>query len=103
MGKSLFSFGRKTNPGIINRCYHFPSKIKLDQQFLKAHDREIPLPSGMSVIVNIKVPENRAVMSLITELVRKQSRESQTGPLIKHVDGKYSTFFYLIRRVFILM
>jgi HlyD family secretion protein len=66
VGKSLFSFGRETNPGIINRCYHFPSKIQLDQQCLKVHYREIPLQLGISVIINIKVRENRAVLSLIT-------------------------------------
>jgi HlyD family secretion protein len=55
-------------PDEINRFYRFPVKVKLDQQYLKIKDREIPLQSGMSVSVNIKVRENRTVLSLFTEL-----------------------------------
>jgi len=49
--------------------YRFPAKIKLDEQVLVINDgdREIPLQSGMSVSVNIKIREDRTVLGLITE------------------------------------
>jgi len=43
-----------------------------DHQYLKTTEREIPLQSGMSVTANIKVRENRTVLSLITELFNKK-------------------------------
>lgn len=59
-------------PDEIHRFYRFYAKIKLDQQFLRTHDREITLQSGMSVTVNIKVRESRTAISLMTELFRKK-------------------------------
>lgn len=59
-------------PDEIHRLYRFPVKVKLDQQYLKVKDREIPLQSGMSVSVNIKVREDRKVLSLFTELFSKK-------------------------------
>lgn len=59
-------------PDEIHRYYRFPAKIQLDQQYLKTSNREIPLQSGMSVSVNIKVRENRTVLSLLTELFTKK-------------------------------
>ncbi len=59
-------------PDEIHQYYRFPAKVELDQQYLKTADREIPLQSGMSVTANIKVRENRTVLSLITELFNKK-------------------------------
>jgi HlyD family secretion protein len=59
-------------PDETHRYYRFPTKIALDSQVLKVNDREIPLQSGMSVSVNIKVRESRTVMSLFTELFSKK-------------------------------
>ncbi len=59
-------------PDEIHQFYRFPAKVELDQQYLKTADREIPLQSGMSVTANIKVRENRTVLSLITELFNKK-------------------------------
>ncbi|MGK7875051.1 MAG: HlyD family efflux transporter periplasmic adaptor subunit [Xenococcaceae cyanobacterium] len=59
-------------PDEIHRFYRFPAKISLDQQALAINDREIPLQSGMSVSVNIKVREKRTVLSLFTELFTKK-------------------------------
>ena len=59
-------------PDEINRFYRFPAKIELDSQTLKVKDQEIPLQSGMSVSVNIKVREDRTVLSLFTELFTKK-------------------------------
>lgn len=59
-------------PDEIHRVYRFPAKIELDSQVLKADKREIPLQSGMSVSANIKVREDRTVLSLFTELFTKK-------------------------------
>jgi HlyD family secretion protein len=59
-------------PDEIHRYYRFPTKIQLNQQVLQSGDREIPLQSGMSVSVNIKVREERTVLSLFTELFTKK-------------------------------
>lgn len=54
-------------PDEIEKYYRFPAKITLDSQTLKTGERQIPLQSGMSVSANIKVRENRTVMSLFWE------------------------------------
>jgi HlyD family secretion protein len=54
-------------PDEIHKYYRFPTKITLDQQILQIGDREVPLQSGMSVSVNIKIRENRTVLSLFLE------------------------------------
>ncbi len=55
-------------PDQIHQYYRFPTKVKLNQQYLKINGREIVLQSGMSVSANIKVRESRTVLSLFTEL-----------------------------------
>jgi len=59
-------------PDQIHQFYRFPATIKLDGQMIKAQGREIPLQSGMSITANIKVREERTVMSLFTDLFTKQ-------------------------------
>jgi HlyD family secretion protein len=60
-------------PDELNREYRFPAKIRLDQQSLRLRDANSgPLQSGMSVTANIKINENRTVMSLFTELFSKK-------------------------------
>ena len=54
-------------PDQEHNFYRFPVKIRLDQQTLHVNDREMPLQSGMSVGVNIKIRENRTVLSIFTE------------------------------------
>lgn len=54
-------------PDEVEKYYRFPAKIALESQTLKAGVREIPLQSGMSVSANIKVRENRTVLSLFWE------------------------------------
>ncbi|AFY60653.1 HlyD family efflux transporter periplasmic adaptor subunit [Synechococcus sp. PCC 6312] len=51
--------------------YSFPARIKLDQQYLKINDKQIPLQSGMAVSANIKI-RKRTVMSLITDLFTRE-------------------------------
>ncbi|GFE70289.1 HlyD family efflux transporter periplasmic adaptor subunit [Chroococcus sp. FPU101] len=60
-------------PDELHREYRFPAKVSLEQQSLRLKDANSgPLQSGMSVSANIKVNENRTVLSLFTELFRKK-------------------------------
>ncbi|MEM1366498.1 MAG: HlyD family efflux transporter periplasmic adaptor subunit [Cyanobacteria bacterium P01_H01_bin.15] len=60
-------------PDEVHRFYRFPTIVELNSQELITKDgREIPLQSGMSISVNIKVRENRTVLSLFTELFTQQ-------------------------------
>ena len=54
--------------------YRFPAKVKLQGQELKVNDRVLPLQSGMSISVNIKV-RKRTVMSLFTDRFARQVNE----------------------------
>ncbi|MBE9169395.1 response regulator [Pleurocapsales cyanobacterium LEGE 06147] len=47
--------------------FRFPARIKLEQQHINIRGKDIPLQSGMSISANIKVRENRTVLSLFTE------------------------------------
>jgi hemolysin D len=46
--------------------YRFPTKIKLDKQFIANSGQEIQIQSGMSVSANIKI-RKRSVMTIITD------------------------------------
>ncbi|MBW4671518.1 MAG: HlyD family efflux transporter periplasmic adaptor subunit [Cyanomargarita calcarea GSE-NOS-MK-12-04C] len=59
-------------PDENHRYYRFPTKIKLDKQSLNIKGKKISLQSGMSITANIKVREERSVISLFTELFTKQ-------------------------------
>jgi hemolysin D len=60
-------------PDEIHKTYRFPIKIRLDRQSLNSQGRDpLELQSGMSVTANIKVRENRTVLSLFTELFTKK-------------------------------
>ncbi|MBW4633464.1 MAG: HlyD family efflux transporter periplasmic adaptor subunit [Iphinoe sp. HA4291-MV1] len=59
-------------PDQTHQYYRFPAKIRLTQQSLNAQGRKISLQSGMSITANIKVREERTVISLFTELFTKQ-------------------------------
>ncbi|BDA73155.1 secretion protein HlyD family protein [Calothrix sp. PCC 7716] len=59
-------------PDETHRYYRFPIKIRLNQQSLNVRGRKISLQSGMSVTANIKVREERSVISMFTELFTKQ-------------------------------
>ncbi|MEC4984756.1 MAG: HlyD family efflux transporter periplasmic adaptor subunit [Oscillatoria sp. PMC 1068.18] len=51
------------------RFFRFPATVELDSQTLILEGgKELPLQSGMEVSVNIKVDEDRTVLSLFTEL-----------------------------------
>lgn len=67
-GKLIWIGSDALPPDQIDQFYRFPAKIEMDAQHLEINDRQIPLQSGMSVSVNIKVREDRTVLSLMTEL-----------------------------------
>jgi HlyD family secretion protein len=47
--------------------FRFPAKIELDQQHITIKGKDIPLKTGWSITANIKVKENRTVLSLFGE------------------------------------
>ncbi|WP_219904072.1 HlyD family efflux transporter periplasmic adaptor subunit [Stenomitos frigidus] len=57
--------------------YSFPANVQLDQQLLLIQGRQVPLRSGMSVSVNIKVRQ-RTVMSIFTDGFTKQVESLRT-------------------------
>lgn len=59
-------------PDQIHQFYRFPARVSLDKQSIVAQGRSIPLQSGMSITANIKVREERTVLSLFTEMFTKQ-------------------------------
>jgi HlyD family secretion protein len=60
-------------PDAIYNFYRFPAEIKMDSQVLEYQGKKIPLQSGMSVSVNIRIRENRTVMDLIWESLTRTS------------------------------
>lgn len=59
-------------PDETHKFYRFPARIRLDKQYLDIKDKKISLQSGMSLSANIKVREERTVMSLFTEMFTNQ-------------------------------
>ncbi|MFY7933851.1 MAG: HlyD family efflux transporter periplasmic adaptor subunit [Microcystis aeruginosa] len=60
-------------PDENHRFYRFPVRVRLNSQDLVLKDQStLPLQSGMSVSVNIKVNENRTVLGLFTDMFNKQ-------------------------------
>ncbi|AFZ56092.1 HlyD family efflux transporter periplasmic adaptor subunit [Anabaena cylindrica FACHB-243] len=59
-------------PDQTHQFYRFPATISLDKQYLEMTGKNISLQSGMSITANIKVREERTVMSLFTEMFTKQ-------------------------------
>ncbi|WP_071188391.1 HlyD family efflux transporter periplasmic adaptor subunit [Trichormus sp. NMC-1] len=59
-------------PDQNHQFYRFPAKVSLDRQSLGTQGKNISLQSGMSITANIKVREERTVMSLFTEMFTKQ-------------------------------
>jgi len=59
-------------PDQTHQFYRFPAKLSLDKQSLVIKGKNVSLQSGMSISANIKVREERTVLSLFTELFTKQ-------------------------------
>jgi hemolysin D len=58
-------------PTQIRPFYSFPATIRLDQQSLTVKDRTIPLQSGMSLTVNIKVRQRTVISILLDGMLQK--------------------------------
>lgn len=58
-------------PTEVRQFYHFPAVIDLESQMLTKNDLNLPLQSGMSVNVNIKV-RKRTIISIFTDSFTKQ-------------------------------
>jgi HlyD family secretion protein len=71
-GKVYFVGSDALPPNEIYNFYRFPVKVELEQQYLMIRGQQVELQSGMSITVNIKVKENRTVLSLFTELFTKK-------------------------------
>lgn len=71
-GKVYFVGSDALEPNQIYNFYRFPVKVELDSQKFMIRGEPVELQSGMSVSVNIKVKENRTVLSLFTELFTKK-------------------------------
>ncbi|BAQ64318.1 HlyD family efflux transporter periplasmic adaptor subunit [Geminocystis sp. NIES-3709] len=71
-GKVFFVGSDALPPDQIYNFYRFPVKVELDAQQLVIRGVPVVLQSGMSISVNIKVKENRTVLSLFTELFTKK-------------------------------
>ena len=71
-GKVYFIGSDALEPDQIYNFYRFPVKVELEAQELVIRGEPIQLQSGMSVSINIKVKENRTVLSLFTELFTKK-------------------------------
>jgi HlyD family secretion protein len=71
-GKVYFVGEDALPPDEIHQYYRYPVKVELEEQYLMIKGKRVDLKSGMSVSVNIKVNENRTVLSLFTELFTKK-------------------------------
>jgi HlyD family secretion protein len=65
-------------PTEVRPFYSFPARVKLQAQTLQVSGRRLPLQSGMSISVNIKVRQ-RPVISLVTDLLTREAEN------IKHL------------------
>ncbi|NJL02853.1 MAG: HlyD family efflux transporter periplasmic adaptor subunit [Spirulinaceae cyanobacterium SM2_1_0] len=59
-------------PDEVHNYFRFPARIELDEQQLVVDDRQIDLQAGMSLSANIKVREQRRVISIFMELFTNQ-------------------------------
>jgi hemolysin D len=57
-------------PDQLHQYYRFPAKIQLDGQVLQVNGREVPLQSGMSVNVNIKLQKRRVINIFLDEVLK---------------------------------
>lgn len=56
-------------PNEVKKFYSFPAKISLSKQSLLVRDKEIPLQSGMSVGVNIKIRKRHVINIFLDNLL----------------------------------
>jgi hemolysin D len=56
-------------PSEVKPFYSFPAKISLDKQYLEIRGKQIPLQSGMSVSVNIKIRKRLVINVFLDNLM----------------------------------
>jgi len=71
-GKVVYVGSDALPPDQINNFYRFPVRIELESQQLSVRGQKINLQTGMSVTANIKINENRTVLSIFTDLFNDQ-------------------------------
>lgn len=70
-GKLVWIGSDALPPDEVHQFFRFPAKVQLERQSLMINGRQVPLQSGMSVSVNVRVRE-RTVMSIFTDLFTQQ-------------------------------
>lgn len=70
-GKVISIASDALEPDQNYQFYRFPAKIELDQQFINIQGKDISLQSGMSIRANIRIREDRTVLSLFTGRLRR--------------------------------
>jgi len=68
-GEIFFIGSDALPPTDVTPYYTFPGKVSLKRQNLNVGDREIPLQSGMSVSVNLKVRDRRVINFFLDSLI----------------------------------
>jgi HlyD family secretion protein len=68
-GEVFFVGSDALPPNEVNPQYTFPAKVSLAKQSLNVGEREIPLQSGMSVGVNLKVRDRRVINFFLDSLI----------------------------------
>ncbi|MDJ0724049.1 MAG: HlyD family efflux transporter periplasmic adaptor subunit [Prochloraceae cyanobacterium] len=71
-GKVVYIGSDALPPDQIYNFYRFPVRIELESQQLEVRGQKINLQTGMSVTANIKINENRTVLSIFTDLFNDQ-------------------------------
>lgn len=64
-------------PDQTHQFYRFPARVSLNKQAIESQGRTIALQSGMAITANIKVREERSVMSLFTDVFTNQFESLQ--------------------------
>lgn len=68
-GEIVFIGSDALPPDEVTPTYTFPATVSLQKQFLQVHDKEIPLQSGMSVGVNLRVRDRRVINFFLDSLM----------------------------------
>lgn len=58
-------------PNQTYQFFRFPVTVALEQQYINIRGKDIPLQSGMSISANVRIQEDRSVLSLFTGRLRK--------------------------------
>ena len=68
-GEVFFIGSDALPPTEVTPYFTFPAKVSLERQNLSVGSREIPLQSGMSVSVNLRVRDRRVINFFLDSLI----------------------------------